>query len=245
MAPCHPQVFDTMKCLLKFVGTGEKEVVEQAGMWPDRQAWLQATKENTPQADREKKVDIKKDEEVKGRIKKEEDKSSTAENLAEIRRKKTLIEEKKKKRSEDSKSSKDIEEKRLNEEYWGRVEEERQAEEGSIIKLKQSFTKPKQSITKPQQSATKPKSNTKPQQSISKPQSSTKPQGATKPQQSALQRDDCKPPFLASALLSPVAPKSNWLVNNKWRCLDRHRRIDDLRVDLQVKVDHLPKVSVL
>ena len=59
-----------MKCLLKFVGSGEKEVVEQAGMWPDRQAWLQATKENTPQADREKKVDIKKDEEVKGRIKK-------------------------------------------------------------------------------------------------------------------------------------------------------------------------------
>ena len=55
----------------------------------------------------------------------------------------------------------------------------------------------------------------------------------------------CKPPFLASALLSPVAPKSNWLVNNKWRCLDRHRRIDDLRVELQVKVDHLPKVSVL
>jgi len=135
------QVFDTTKCLLKFVGTGEKEVVEQAGMWPDRQAWLQATKENTSHADREKMVDIKKDAENKGIIKKEEDKSSTAENLAEIRRKKTLIEGKKKKRFEDSKSSKDIEEKRLNEEYWGRVEEEKQAEEGSIIKPKQSFTK--------------------------------------------------------------------------------------------------------
>jgi len=81
----------------------------------------------------------------------------------------------------------------------------------------------------PQHRATKPQSSTKPQQSNTKPG-----QDATKPQQSAPQRDDSKPPFLASALPSPSQPKSNWLVNNKWRCLDRHRRIDDLRVDLQV-----------
>ena len=244
------QVMDVMKCLVRFLGSGEEAVVEQAGMWRDRQAWLQATKEGAPPAG---------GEEVKGK-KMEERNSRPAGNLDEIRRKKVFIEEKKKKRFEDTKNLKDSEENRLNEEYWRKVEEERLAEEGTNIKPKQSFAKPhlstykfKQSTNQSKQSTNQPKQSTyKPQQNVIQSEPSTKPlqdatkplQNATKPQQSISQHEaikpfhgDSKPPhgeskpsFLASALPSPVGPQARRGLGG----LARHRGMEDIRVQLQV-----------